>query len=463
MTDNQNELTPRQPEENDPVADEMLRWREIGQENIQDAEAPQAPETPEAPEEESAGPDFDAEPPFELPYAGEDWDGGEEDSIEPRDYRPVRPRRDGKLGCLGGLMYATFVIALSIVLACVAWLFASDVLALNKEPVTATITIPKSIYQEKDVEVEDADGEVTTETMDVADIGYVAHTLKSNGIIQYEFLFRLFAKISHADRQIDPGTYELNTNYDYRALVKKMQVGSGSQVETTITFPEGYTLEQIFQKLEDNDVCSKESLYDAAANYDFSYAFLEGTQTGDANRLEGFLFPDTYNFYQGMQASGAINKFLTNFHYKITADMWNTLEKKSMTFQQLVTVASMIEKEAADDDERPIIASVIYNRLAADMPLGIDATIQYFLPEHVAVITSEQLQIDNPYNTYMYKGLPPGPICNPGMPSINAALSPATTGYYYYALDMESKKHKFFKTAAEQAAFVATQDYSKLS
>jgi UPF0755 protein len=164
-----------------------------------------------------------------------------------------------------------------------------------------------------------------------------------------------------------------------------------------------------------------------------------------------------------MQASGAINKFLTNFHYKITADMWNTLEKKSMTFQQLVTVASMIEKEAADDDERPVIASVIYTRLAADMPLGIDATIQYFLPEHVAVITSEQLQIDNPYNTYLYKGLPPGPICNPGMPSIEAALSPATTGYYYYALDMESGKHKFFKTAAEQEAFVATQDYSKLS
>jgi UPF0755 protein len=459
MTDNQNNQPPLPPEEDSRMADEMFRWREIGQEIIQDGEPP---EVPEVPKEEAPAPGFGDVPPFELPPAGGSWDDGEE-NLEPRDYRPIRSRRDGRLGCLGGMMYATFIIALSVVLACVAWLFASDVLALNKEPVTATISIPKSAFSEREVEVEDEDGKVTTETMDVADLGYVARTLKNNGIIQYEFLFRLYGKIAHADRQIDPGTYELNTNYDYRALVKKMQVGSGSQVEITLTFPEGYTMEQIFQKLEDNEVSSKEDLYDAAANYDFSYAFLDGTETGDANRLEGFLFPDTYNFYQGMQASGVINKFLTNFHYKITADMWNTLEKKSMTFQQLVAVASMIEKEAADDDERSVIASVIYNRLAADIPLCIDATIQYFLPEHVAYITEEQLQIDNAYNTYMYKGLPPGPICSPGMPSINAALSPATTGYYYYALDMSTGKHKFFKTAAEQAAFVATQDYSKLS
>lgn len=394
---------------------------------------------------------------FPAPY-------DEEEAEEPRDYMPIRGRRDGKLGCLGGFMYAAFVISLSVILACMAWLAASDVLALNKKELTATVTIPKSVFHPEEVDVEDKDGNVIgKKTVDVADIDYVADTLKASGIIEYKFLFKLYSQISHAARQIDPGTYELSTDYDYRALVKKMQVGSDSQLETTVTFPEGYTLEQIFQKLEDNDICSKEDLYEAAANYAYSYRFLEGVETGDAKRLEGFLFPDTYNFYQGMQASSAINKFLSNLHYKLTAEMWNTMEKRKMTFKEVVTVASMIEREAANDEERPVIASVIYNRLKAEMPLCIDATIQYILPEHVPYITQEHTQIDSPYNTYLHPGLPPGPICNPGLASIKAALSPAATNYYYYALNMETGRHEFFKTAREHEAFVATQDYSGLA
>ena len=288
-----------------------------------------------------------------------------------------------------------------------------------------------------------------------------AKQLKDAGIIKYKGLFELYCSVSHAKTKIDPGTYELSTNYDYRALVKKMQVGSGAMVTTKVTIPEGYTMEQIFRKLEDENVCSYDDLMDAAANYSYNYSFIDQSMQGDAKRLEGFLFPDTYEFYQGMQASSAINKFLENFHDRITAEMLEKADERGMTMQEVVTVASMIEKEAANDEKRAMIAAVIYNRIEAGMPLQIDSTIMYVLPEHKDVLTVEDTKIDSPYNTYQNKGLPPTPIANPGLASIKAALSPASTQALYYALDAESGTHKFFTNYGEFQAFVAKQSYSQ--
>ena len=200
---------------------------------------------------------------------------------------------------------------------------------------------------------------------------------------------------------------------------------------------------------------------DAAANYSYNYSFIDQSMQGDAKRLEGFLFPDTYEFYQGMQASSAINKFLENFHDRLTAEMLEKADERGMTMQEVVTVASMIEKEAANDDERAMIAAVIYNRIAAGMPLQIDSTIMYVLPEHKDLLTVEDTKIDSPYNTYQNKGLPPTPIANPGLASIKATLSPASTQALYYALDAESGTHKFFTNYGEFQAFVAKQSYSQ--
>lgn len=383
---------------------------------------------------------------------------------EERNYRPIRFRRDGRIGCLGGLMYATFIICVSVVVACYGWMAASDVLALNKPSTTVEITLPDSAFYDKEVEVTDDDGNVIgMETVRAADIRAVAGLLKDYGLINYEWLFRLYSSFSNADLQIDPGTYELDTSLDYRALVKKMQIGSGSQLQTLVMFPEGYTMDQIFTKLEENRVCSKDDLYEAAASAEFSYAFLEGVGTGDAQRLEGFLFPDTYYFFEGMQASSAINKFLSNLHYKVTAEMWQRADEMSMTFKEVMTVASLIEREAANDDERSLIASVIYNRLSQGMPLQIDATVLYAYSlqgETLEALSTESIQaMDSPYNTYLYTGLPPGPICNPGLNSIQAALNPADSGYLFYALDTETSTHRFFLYQDEHEAFVATQDY----
>lgn len=381
--------------------------------------------------------------------------------------RPVRPaepevpRRAGRSGCLGGLIYFAFVVSISIILACVGWMAASDVLALNKEPVTATVTLDKAEFKDVTISYTDAEGNAKERSGHQVSVGYVAKQLKDAGIIKYKGLFELYCSVSHAKTKIDPGTYELSTNYDYRALVKKMQVCSGAMVTTKVTIPEGYTMEQIFHKLEDENVCSYDDLMDAAANYSYNYSFIDQSMQGDAKRLEGFLFPDTYEFYQGMQASSAINKFLENFHDRLTAEMLEKADERGMTMQEVVTVASMIEKEAANDDERAMIAAVIYNRIEAGMPLQIDSTIMYVLPEHKDVLTVEDTKIDSPYNTYQNKGLPPTPIANPGLASIKATLSPASTQALYYALDSESGTHKFFTSYGEFQAFVAKQSYSQ--
>ena len=381
--------------------------------------------------------------------------------------RPVRPaepevpRRAGRSGCLGGLIYFAFVVSISIILACVGWMAASDVLALNKEPVTATVTLDKAEFKDVTISYTDAEGNAKERSGHQVSVGYVAKQLKDAGIIKYKGLFELYCSVSHAKTKIDPGTYELSTNYDYRALVKKMQVGSGAMVTTKVTIPEGYTMEQIFHKLEDENVCSYDDLMDAAANYSYNYSFIDQSMQGDAKRLEGFLFPDTYEFYQGMQASSAINKFLENFHDRLTAEMLEKADERGMTMQEVVTVASMIEKEAANDDERAMIAAVIYNRIEAGMPLQIDSSIIYVLPEHKDVLTVEDTKIDSPYNTYQNKGLPPTPIANPGLASIKATLSPASTQALYYALDAESGTHKFFTNYGEFQAFVAKQSYSQ--
>lgn len=379
-----------------------------------------------------------------------------------RDYRPIRTRRDSRLGCLGGMMYAAFIISLSIVLAVFLWMSAADVLALNKTEGSVEITLPQEIFHDKEVDVKDEEGNVTgTETIKVADIKTVASILKDAGVINYKWLFSLYSSFSNAERKLDPGTYALSTNLDYRALVTKMQTGADSQLQTLVMFPEGFNLDQIFARLEENGVCSTEDLYEAAANAEYSYAFLEDVETGDPYRLEGFLFPDTYYFYEGMQASSAINRFLSNFHYRITDEMWQRADALGLTFKQAITVASMIEREAANDDERALIASVIYNRLEQGMPLQVDSTIVYALRDTGESRVSPEIiqSLDSPYNTYLNTGLPPGPICNPGMKSIEAALNPADSDYLYFALDVENGVVRFFRTLAEHEAFVATQDY----
>lgn len=368
-------------------------------------------------------------------------------------------KNENKSGLAGGALYFLFVISVSIILACLAWAAATDVLGFKSSDTVAQITLDKDKFTYQEVKVTDDDGNIKTKKVHYADMSYVADQLKDNGIIKYKWLFKLFGSVYNADEKIDPGTYELKAIYDYKALVKKMTSGSAAMVTKKITFPEGYTMRQIFKKLNAEGVCDYDELMDAAANSTFNYSFLEGTEKGDANRLEGFLFPDTYEFYEGMPAATAINKLLEVFHYKMTAEMLEWQEESGYTMREIVTIASMIEKEAANDTEQYTIASVIYNRLKKDWPLQIDSTTLYEYPDHEGAPTAEMLAKDSPYNTRISKGLPPSPICSPGITSIRAALQPSSTNYMYYALNTATGQHEFFKTADAFNAFVATQNY----
>lgn len=382
------------------------------------------------------------------------------DEPSERDYRPVRRSHEYRSGCLGGIMYFAFVMCLSIVLACVAWMAASDMLALNKEKFTAVVSLPTSIFESIMVDEFDDDGNKTGEKKaSRADIEFVASELKDAGLIEYKWLFKAFCRISDAEMKVDPGEYELDSSYDYRALIKNMQAGSGATVTVTVTIPEGFTMHQIFLRLEENGVCAYDELMDAATNYNYNYSFLNGLEVGDPTRLEGFLFPDTYEFYVGMQASSAINKLLENFHHRLDADMIYQLQNLGLDIRTVLNIASLIEKEAANDNERKLIASVIYNRMAISMPLGIDASILYLYPEHEGAPTGTMLESDSPYNTRKNLGLPPTPIANPGLASIQAVLTPEATDYYYYALDTATNEHRFFTNPYDFDQFVATQNY----
>lgn len=366
-----------------------------------------------------------------------------------------------KTGLFSGFMYFIFIISVSIILACLCWMAASDILALNKEEISAEIALPSEIFTKETRTVKNSDGSTETKTYNKADMREVADILKDNGIIEYKSLFLIYSSVSDANIKLDPGTYELSTIYDYRAIVKKMQFGSGAMLTSEITFPEGLTVEEIFKLLEKNQICTYDELMEYAANMDFGYSVLSAIPYGKASRLEGYLFPDTYEFYQGTTAQAAIDTFLQIFNSKVTGEMIEQAATMGYSIHDIIKIASMIEKEAANDEERPIIAGVIYNRLKQDMPLQIDATIQYILPEHSEYITIADTQTESPYNTYLNKGLPIGPISNPGLASINAALNPETTSYIYYALDESTNTHKFFVNFNDFSAFTATQSYGQ--
>ena len=303
-------------------------------------------------------------------------------------------------------------------------------------------------------------GSTTKITIEITaddDMGSIAEKLQDAGLIRYKWFFRLFAAVTGASEEVGIGTYELNTDMDYRALISSMGSSSANRMTTTVTIPEGMTEAQIFSLLEEKGVSTVEQLEEAAANYDFKFSFLKGVvPLGDPKRLEGYLFPDTYEFYMGEEPVSVLNKMILRFDEIFTDEMRQEVQNDGRTIQDVVTVASVIEKET-DGSDQAKIASVIYNRL--DNPtsetagyLNIDATILYATGG-----TEVDLNADTPYNTRTHKGLTPTAIASPGVDALKAAVYPDSTRYYFYALG-DDGKHHFFATYREQQNFIASQE-----
>ena len=367
--------------------------------------------------------------------------------------RRRRRRRSSGAKAASAVLYVLIVIGVSAVLATVGWTWANDLLALNKEYSSTVIELPESIFQYQEVTDENGD----TTTVSTADMDYVADELKEAGLIEYKFLFKIFCWVSNADEKVTAGSYELDTDMDYRGLVANMSDSSSTRQTVDVTIPEGYTIDQIFALLEEQGVSTVEKLQEMAADWPYKWEWLPDIPLGDYHRLEGYLFPDTYEFTTPENPLYVINKMLVQFDAKLTDEMRQEILNSGRSIHEVLTVASMIEKET-DGSDRATISSVIYNRwqnTSAETAgyLGVDATLVYALGR---TITQDDYTADTPYNTYTNQGLPPGPISNPGMASINAAMEPESTNYYYYALGNDGT-HSFFRTLSEQQNFIAQQ------
>ena len=354
-----------------------------------------------------------------------------------------RRRRRNSLAVLVG--YLIFVLLASAILAGVGWMLGSDFCAFNR-----------GALRETSVEVT-AEDSVST----------VADKLQDAGLIKYKWFFKLYAGISHADKKIGIGTYTLNTEMDYRALILGMHNSSGNlTAETvTVTIPEGYTVRQTIRLLAEKGVNTEENLLEAAKTATYDYSFINNNSE-DPSRLEGYLFPDTYEFFVNEDPSHAICRLLDNFSQRMDDELMTQVEESGYSLEEILIIASLIEKET-DGKDRTNIASVIYNRLnnvgETYHKLEIDAAVIYGLgyangENYAGPLTQADLDKDTPYNLRMHEGLPPTPICNPGLASIRAALEPADTNYYFYALGKDGVHH-FFKTYREHVNFVNSSQY----
>ena len=335
-------------------------------------------------------------------------------------------------------LYAMMVIVASLLLAVYALHVANDALALMKPSSDLSVKIEKG-----------------------STVGQIARELKDAGLIEYRWAFVLFAKVTGNADSFQYGTYVLNTDMDYLELVTNLQKTASFRATVTVMIPEGAELREIIATLDEKNVCTAEELWDAVENPPFDYDFLQNLPERE-NRLEGYLFPDTYEFFEQSDAVTVLTKFLDNFEVKFSQELRDRAQEIGMSIDEVVTLASVIEREAASDEDRATVSSVFHNRLnSTQYPLLQScATVQYVLQERKPVLTYDDIKIDSPYNTYLYEGLPIGPIASPGLASIKAALYPETTDYYFFVVTADGT-HIFSKTLAEHNAAVKQANSSR--
>ena len=380
-----------------------------------------------------------------------------EDEAPIRKRRPKHKKGYGLLGIphiLSTVIWLALIVAIGVSLGRTIWLCCADLMAFGKRSQEVTITITSN-----------------------DDIDSVSEKLGNAGLVRYPGLFKFFAEITGKEERISQGTFTLNSHLDYNAMINAMGAHAPAREVVTVMIPEGYTCAQIFALLAEKQVCTVEDLEAYCVDGELDeYWFLEGVARGDKYCLEGYLFPDTYEFYTNDTPRRVIEKFLNAFDNRFTDVMKERLdplnerlvatlrsrgygdeyiEAHKITIREIVIIASMIEEETSGADESYTIASVIYNRLTnpANYPyLNIDATLYYYLGGNIdpetgnrMPLTNDDLLNDHPYNTYTRTGLIPGPISNPGRDSLNAALEPMESNYYYYVYSPNDGKHLFAK------------------
>lgn len=284
----------------------------------------------------------------------------------------------------------------------------------------------------------------------------IANILKEAGLIKFPSAFVKRVKESEYRGVLQPGEYTLNTGMSTWEMIEILgEVAPIRTVWKTLTIPEGYSIEQIAVRVEKEEICSKEDFIRAVEDTDYDYGFLDSIPSNAQveYRLQGFLFPATYDIFEDTTAHEIVDMMLAKFDSVYSGSLEMQAQTMGYSAFEVVNRASIVEREAKLDEERPIIAGVINNRLEQGMMLQMCPTVLYPITEGIynkSTVTYDDLEVDSLYNTYKYTGLPPGPICNPGEVSIRAVLYPDDNEYlYYHTDDEELGNHIFTKTYEE--------------
>ena len=285
----------------------------------------------------------------------------------------------------------------------------------------------------------------TVDIPEGAGAGIVAEILNDNGIIKYPTVFKISSKIGGYDGSYKPGLVTIHKDMSYKDILNALVVSERNAVKVVI--PEGYTIKQIAETVATSGLCTADEFYSALDVSLYDYRFLSEIPERE-NRLEGYLFPATYEFFPGASAQEIVDAMLKRFDEVFTDEYYNRAKEVNVTVDEVITMASIVERETNADGERAKVAGVFYNRINENMPLQSCATVQYILGENKPVLSESDTQIDSPYNTYKNPGLPVGPIASPGEECIKAALWPEKTDAFYFLLGTDGE-HIFSKTYEE--------------
>ncbi len=346
----------------------------------------------------------------------------------PKRRKPVKKKGQG---IAGTYIFFIVVIVVSMLLSVYAVLCLNDVLAITKTNSTVTVSFDE----------------------DIDNISDAVDLLSDNGLITCKNFCKLFAKYreSQVGAPYVAGVYYLYGKMGLEGMLQTLQGDTATAETVTLTFPEGYTTSEIVKKLVDNEVCDEASLLSVIQTVDFTYSLVSDIEAQESvpYRLEGYLFPDTYDFYIGESASSVIKKFLSNGDAKITEEYRNRAEELGYSMNDIIIIASIIQCEAGSTEQMATISSVIHNRLQdqVNFPLlGVDSTADYITNKVSPYLSSGSAHTADYYMTYYdtsssgsQVGLPPSPICNPGIDAIEAALYPEDTDYYYFFHDTDGE------------------------
>lgn len=382
-------------------------------------------------------------------------------------------------GCMFKLVWLVMVVFVAVLLGMFLIRGTNDMLAINRGAGSATVSTDPGATAQAAQQVQTANVIIPAN----ATLDEVTDILVESGVIEEPFFFKLYATVTKSGEPFLEGNYQMETNMDYEAILNFLIYNSGPKSTVTVRFTEGMSARQIAQLLQENGVCSMDKFLEAcnSDDYDYDYEFLQDIDNTSERyyKLEGYLFPDTYTFYVNDDIDNVVEKFLDNFYKKIYVEtkrysgyseemsVKEYAELKGMSVDYVINMASLVQAEAADENDMYNIASIFFNRLATDATGGVtpygdldvnklksDVTVYY--PYLSKEDVPEEIADDfvSTYDTYEIVGLPPGPVCNPGEKAIAAVLNPSSTSYYFFchkpATDTEAAVAYYATTYSEQ-------------